>query len=112
VRDVFSHGAVEQENVLHHDTDVGAQGRKCDVPHVGAVDGYPASGHVIEPRQKVKDCRFSAAYRPNQSNHLTWLGIDIDIGNDLEVLSVSKRDILITNVTLHILERYRAGFVD
>ena len=64
--DVLEQRAREEEDVLEHDADAGAQRARRVVAHVAAVDEDAPARHVVLPRDQVDDARLPGAGRPDE----------------------------------------------
>ena len=49
----------EQENILLHDTDIGAKAVQSDIADIGAIDADGAGGSLLEAGKKRTDRRLS-----------------------------------------------------
>ena len=78
VADVVGHGIVEQESILRHDADLGAQRGQLQIAHVLAVDADGARGHIVEARHQVRQRGFARAARAHQRHHLAGLHFQVD----------------------------------
>ena len=92
---VFKAGC-EQKHVLLHHGDRTAQRLHGDVSNVLSVNCNPAACRVIESRDKVGDCGFSAARRANQTDRFATLRLKTEVPKRWPIIltGVGKVDIL------------------
>src|SRR6185312_11711910 len=67
IRDVVPDGRSEQERILQHYANIPAQRFNRHRTDVHAVNRHATLGHVIKPWQKVEECRFTTAGRPEET---------------------------------------------
>src|SRR5204862_436120 len=76
VTDVLQNRPVKEMRILLHDAYLAAEMTAVELPHVDAIHKYPASRHVVEPRDQVDDGRLARSRRPDEAHHLSGLHVE------------------------------------
>jgi hypothetical protein len=72
-RDVVEHRAGEQLDVLRHAADLGAQLRRREMRHVGAVEQHAPGGRPVETLDQVGERRLARTRRADDAQDLARL---------------------------------------
>src|SRR3569833_4009511 len=90
VANVVVERGVEQDRVLRHDADGGAQALLRDVADVLAVDQYPAAVHVIEAEQQAGEGGFAGAAVAHHRDLVAGGNVEVDVEQYLPLRRVAK----------------------
>ena len=78
-RDIGPHGIVEQDDVLAHHRDGGAQGFERDVADVLPIDQHRAGRDVVEARHQRQQRRFAGSGAADEGGRPARLGDEIHV---------------------------------
>ena len=85
-RNILAHRAVEQENVLIHETDEITIARQRELANVHAVQEDAAGGRLHEPRDEVHRRRFSRAAGADERDRFAGSNLEIETTQHLTIV--------------------------
>src|SRR5215204_467846 len=99
-RDVLAHRVREEERILRDDPDLPPQGDQLRLPHVETVDGHPAGGGVVEPRNQGRERRLAGARVADQCDCAAGLELEVDVAEHRALEVIAEGDMLEANTPL------------
>ena len=112
VGDVVADRGREQERLVEHDADLGAQAVEREVAHVVAVDLDRAAGDVVEARQQPRDRRLAAGRAADHRDRLAGAQVQREVVEDQRPVAVGEADAVEADVAVAVGEVDRVGAVD